>query len=330
MAKGSLPTAVAVKNAFQGIATAQKTLCVLYQEMLDEFQSRVGIDRSKATLEEYQKGYKYLCDFLKEKYHVHDMALIQLDLAFVESYDHYLRINRRLKAGTAVIMFIPLRKVVLTAVRRNLIVHYPFAGYKFEQPRLEMRSLSAEELQRLLSTPQQTPTLSLIRDIFAFAAFTGISHADLERMTWENIQVMEDGSRWLSMKRQKTGIPFLVKLLDIPLQLMERYRGMARGSLVFPYLSLSRVNVGLKQVAQQCGIDKSLSFHVARHTFGTVVCLSQGVPIESVSRMLGHRRITTTQRYARVDKKKIGDDMKRFAKCIETKFNFKIHAHGNE
>jgi integrase len=112
----------------------------------------------------------------------------------------------------------------MLAVRRGLLPRHPFAGHWFERPNVKVRSLTADEFQRLLSTPQHTPTQELLRDIFVFAAFTGISHADLERMTWQDIQTMEDGSRWISMKRKKTGTPFLVKLLDIPIHLMGKYR----------------------------------------------------------------------------------------------------------
>jgi integrase len=318
--KNGSVTAAEVKNAISGMASVQKTLLGLYDDMLDEFRTRVGIDRSEATLVEYKRAYRALSLFLKDKLHVHDIPLGKLDLDFIESFASFLRIDCRLQPSTVCIMVTPLRTVALMAVRRNMLPRYPFTGYTPETPARKVRSLSAEELERLLSTPLPTPTQNLLRDLFVYSCFTGLSHADLERMTWQNIQTDEKGGQWITMSRQKTGIPFQVKLLDIPAQIMEKYRGATEGNLVFPYISLGQVNVGLKRIARHCKIEKPLTFHMARHTFASQVCVSQGIPIESISKMLGHRNISTTQRYARVNKQKIGDDMKRFAMRIADKF----------
>ncbi|MDR1896583.1 MAG: site-specific integrase, partial [Prevotellaceae bacterium] len=148
------------------------------------------------------------------------------------------------------------------------------------------------------------------------------SYADLKSLTWKEIVTEEDGSLWISKTRQKTGIPFNVKLLDIPLQIMEKYRGLAKENLVFRVPVLEHINRTLKEIAPLCKIDKALTFHVARHTFASQICLSQGVPIESVGRMPGHRSVTATQRYARVNREKTGNDMKELSLRISDKFSF--------
>lgn len=199
-------TAPEVKNAFQGIVSAQKTLLVLFREMMEEFHSRIGIDRTASTYQNYRKAYKHLERFIREKYKVQDIPLIRLDLPFIEMYDFYLRVERGLKPGSALICTVYLQKAARIALHRNLISRPPFMGYKPERPELQIRSLTKDELERIISTPIESASQSFIRDLFVFACFTGISYADLKNLTWKDIITEEDGSLWISMSRQKTGI----------------------------------------------------------------------------------------------------------------------------
>lgn len=315
-------TASEVKNAFQGIISVQKTLLVLFREMMEEFYSRIGIDRTASTYQNYRKAYKHLERFIREKYKVQDIPLIRLDLPFIEMFDFYLRVERGLKPGSALICTIYLQKVARIALHRNLISRPPFMGYKPEKPDLQIRSLTKDELERIISTPIESANQSFIRDLFVFACFCGISYADLKNLTWKDIITEEDGSLWISMSRQKTGVPFSVKLLNAPIRIMEKYRGLAKDSRIFPVLGQGRINCMLKIIAKHCNITKNLTFHQSRHCFASQLCLSQGVPIESVSRMMGHRDIQTTQRYAHVNNEKIGNDMKQLAERLSGKFNY--------
>lgn len=315
-------TAIEVKNAFQGIATAQKTLLVHFKDMAEEFRLRIGIDRSANTYPKYNVAYKNLKRFLNEKYHVQDIPLNQLDLPFIEAYDFYLRVERKLKSESIASIVALLLKAVRIALHRNMITYSPFLGYKWEKPEFQIHSLTAEEFERLISTPIKSTSQSFIRDLFVFAAFTGLSFIDLKQLTWKDIITEEDGSLWISMSRQKTDAPFNVKMLDIPIQIMEKYKGLAKDNHVFSLLSIGRINYALKIIAKHCDITTNVSFHVARHCFASQLCLSQGVPIESVSRMMGHRNIQTTQRYARVNNEKIGNDMKLLSKRLAGKFNY--------
>jgi len=162
--------------------------------------------------------------------------------------------------------------------------------------------------------------LNFVCDMFVFASFTGISYIDLKKLTWKEIITEEDNSLWISKSRQKTGIPFNVKLLDIPVRIIEKYKEFSKNDLVFSVFCQVTTNKLLKEIAKLCGINKALSFHISRHTFASQVCLSQGVPIESVSRMLGHADIATTQRYAHVNTEKIGNDMKELSVRISGKY----------
>ena len=144
--------------------------------------------------------------------------------------------------------------------------------------------------------------------MFVFAAFTGLPYVDLKQLTWKEIITEEDGSLWISTDRQKTGIPFHVKLLDIPMQIIEKYRGLGEGDNVFHLLGQGRINYALKIIAKHCNITTKLTFHISRHTFGTMM-VSAGVPMESISKMMGHTNIRTTQGYAKVTDDKISEDM---------------------
>ena len=203
-------TAIEVKNAFQGIATTQKTLLVLFREMAEEFRQRIGIDRSANTYQKYNVAYKNLKRFLNEKYHIQDIPLNQLDLPFIEAYDYYLRVERKLKAESIVSIVALLLKAVRIALHRNMITYPPFLGYKLGKPEFIQRTLTAEEFERLISTPLKSTSQSFIRDLFVFAAFTGLSFIDLKQLTWKHIITEEDGSLWFFMSRQKTDIQFNV------------------------------------------------------------------------------------------------------------------------
>jgi integrase len=316
-------TAQEVKNAFQGIASAQKTLLVLFDEIMPEFHSRIGIDRKQSSYLQYVNTRKHLQRFFQEKYHVKDIPLSQLDLPFIEDFDFYLRVERKLKPSSVNGTIIKLLSVAKIARHRNLISHPPFFGYKLTRPKFNIRSLSSDEFQRLISTPIESPNLNFTRDMFVFASFTGISYIDLKNLTWKEIITEEDASLWISKSRQKTGIPFNVKLLDIPLRIIKKYKDFSNGDLVFNIYCQVKINKLLKEIAKLCGIDKTLSFHMARHTFASQVC-PQGVPIGSVSKMLGHTDIATTQRYAHVNKDKIGNDMKLLSARISDRYTF-IH-----
>lgn len=215
-----------------------------------------------------------------------------------------------------------LQKVVRTALHRGLINRPPFFGYKAEKSKTKIKSLTADELERLLKTPIERPTLVFARDMFVFSSFTGMSYSDVRKFTWKDLTKDEGDSFWINMFRQKTKTPFSVKLLDIPIQIIEKYRGMGKDDKVFPMIALTNIDVRLKIIAKLCGIDKPLAYHMSRHTFGSQVCLSQGVPIETVSQMMGHMNIHTTQRYARVNNDKIANDMKILSARIENKYTY--------
>ncbi|CDB81882.1 integrase [Bacteroides clarus CAG:160] len=315
-------TAIEVKNAFQGIATAQKMLLALFGEMMEDFKGRIGIDRAQSTYKQYEVLYKQLKQFLREEYHVEDIPLTELDLSFIEALNFFFRVKRRMKPRTVKARIILLNKMIRLALHRRIITRPPFDGFELEKTELKNKSLTSDELDLLMKTPLKSGTQRFIRDMFLFSTFTGLAYADLHKLSWKDIITEDDGSLWISANRQKSHTEFNVKLLNIPIQIIEYYKGLAPDGKVFPPMSLGQVNVGLKRIARNCGINRALSFHQARYTFASQICLSQGVPIESVSRMLGHKHIETTQRYARLNNEKISNDMQQLSARLASKFNF--------
>jgi len=315
-------SAVQVKNAFQGIASSQKTLLILFEEMMSDFRARIGIDRAEGTYEQHEILYRQLKLFLREKYNIEDIPLKQLDLSFIEALDFYFRVKRGMKPRTVRARIVLLNKAIRLALHRNYITRPPFEGFGFEKIENLNKSLTTEELDLLISTPLKSATQRFIRDMFVFSAFTGLSYIDLQNLSWKDIITEDDGSLWISTDRQKTKTAFNVKLLDIPIQIMDYYKGIASDGKVFPYMNIGQVNVGLKRIARNCSIDRVLTFHMSRYSFASQICLSQGVPIESVSRMMGHKHIHTTQRYARLNNEKIGSDMKELSLRLADKFSY--------
>lgn len=315
-------TAIEVKNAFQGIATAQKTLLALFGEMMEDFKGRIGIDRAQSTYKQYEVLYKQLKQFLREEYHVEDIPLTELDLSFIEALNFFFRVKRRMKPRTVKARIVLVNRAIRLALHRRIITRPPFDGFELEKTELKNKSLTNDELDLLMQTSLKSGTQRFIRDMFLFSTFTGLAYADLHKLSWKDIITEDDGSLWISANRQKSHTEFNVKLLNIPIQIMEYYKGLASDGKVFPHMSLGQVNVGLKRIARNCGINRALSFHQARYTFASQICLSQGVPIESVSRMLGHKHIQTTQRYARLNNEKISNDMQQLSARLTSKFNF--------
>lgn len=315
-------TAIEVKNAFQGIATAQKTLLILFGEMMEDFKGRIGIDRAQSTYKQYEVLYKQLKQFLREEYHVEDIPLTELDLPFIEALNFFFRVKRKMKPRTVKARIILVNRAIRLALHRRIITRPPFEGFELEKTELKNKSLTNDELDLLMKTSLKSGTQRFIRDMFLFSTFTGLAYADLHKLSWKDIITEDDGSLWISANRQKSHTEFNVKLLNIPIQIIEYYKGLASDGKVFPHMSLGQVNVGLKRIARNCGINRALSFHQARYTFASQICLSQGVPIESVSRMLGHKHIQTTQRYARLNNEKISNDMQQLSARLASKFNF--------
>ncbi|MFS2738135.1 site-specific integrase [Parabacteroides merdae] len=301
-------TAAQIRDAFQGMAEKQVTLMGLFRENNEEYALRVGVNRAPNTLYLYKNTYRLVEGFLKERYKVSDIPFKALDESFIEAFELYLRIDRKFQTGTSIGHVQRLKHIAQIAVNRAVVPFSPFKDFSPMKPGQKQMYLTREELDKLMGTTFDTPNRNFTRDMFLFSVFTGICYCDMRNLTEKNVVRDYEGNLWIETRRQKTGTPENVRLLDIAVKIMEKYRGMAPEGKLFPMLTKESMNIHLKKMAVQCGIDRNLSFHVARHTYATEICLSNGVPIETISRMMGHSNIRTTQIYAEITNQKVRKD----------------------
>lgn len=293
-------TAIDVKNAFQGSEQSQIMLLQLFRNYNDEYKQRVGVNRTHNSLYKYQNTYNLTHEFINAKCKVKDVTLKSLDMLFVEQFDAFLRVDKKQLPNTRRGHIVRLTSVIKTNGLN------PFKGYKCEQPIQRQRYLSQDDLNQLMTIKPSTNTRELVRDMFLFSVFTGICYCDIQNLTKEHIKQDKEGNLWIDTIRQKTGTPEKVLLLDIAKEIIAKYN---RGERLFPRMTYRSMMKQLKKLAAECGITRNLTFHMARHTFASEICISGGVPIESVSKAMGHKDITTTQRYAKVTYEKIDRDM---------------------
>jgi site-specific recombinase XerD len=314
-------TAGEVKNSFQGISTSQETLLQVFREHNEVYEKQAGVNCAIRTWKNYEYTRSRLEQFIQYKYHVSDYHFTQLTFSFIENYYYFLRIVCKLKPLTALKNITSLRKMVNIAIRKKIIGKDPFSGFSPERPKPSQRYVPDDELQKLMNTPLNNSSLEVTRDMFIFSCFTGLAYIDLFHLTNEQIVKDNDGALWIDINRQKTGSVSKIPLLKIPLQLIEKYRVTSNGNdRVFPMKCCSVINRQLKQIAELCDIQRNLTFHMARHTFATETCLSQDVSIETVSRMMGHKKLSTTQIYAKVTHNKINENMTILSEKIKDRY----------
>ena len=301
-------TAELVKNAVMGIGQKPLTLLALFREHNEEFEKRIGLDRIKETHDSYLRSYKHLAAFIKEKKGVEDVTLRSLDKVFYDDFELFLCKDCGMKPKTVHEHLYRLKKMTRRAVSQGTLRRDPYCRLHPELPRRKSRHMKLEDLKKLMETPVEKPQLQFVRDMFIFSTFTGLAYADFKRLRTSDITQAEDGSWWIHIRRQKTDTLSSVRLLDIPLRIVEKYRDQRKGNKVFNVYVRSYFIMLTRELGNVYGFD--LTFHQARHNFGTHVTLSLGVPIETVSRMMGHMSITTTQLYAQVTDKKVDEDMK--------------------
>ena len=313
-------TAAQIRDAFQGMAEKQVTLMGLFRENNEEYALRVGVNCAPNTLYLYKNTYRLVEGFLKERYKVSDIPFKALDESFIEAFELYLRIDRKFQTGTSIGHVQRLKHIAQIAGNRAVVPFSPFKDFSPMKPGQKQMYLTREELDKLMGTTFDTPNRNFTRDMFLFSVFTGICYCDMRNLTGKNVVRDYEGNLWIETRRQKTGTPENVRLLDIAVKIMEKYRGMAPEGKLFPMLTKESMNIHLKKMAVQCGIDRNLSFHMARHSFASQICLSQGVPIETVSKAMGHRNISTTQRYAKVTNEKVDRDVTALSHEITGKY----------
>ena len=309
--RDSYVTAEKVRNAFLGMGDDCRLLLQTFDEYLAGFLKRVGKDRAYSSYDDYCKRRRRLASFLEYEYRVKDIPFKELKRDFIEKFVVYLSSVQGMRSGTIHSTIKKLKLMTYTAYKNNWIAADPFAGFYVRPEYSERRYLSASELQAVMDVKLPNYRTGINRDAFVFCAFTGLSHADVVKLTHADIYTDDNGERWIIDRRQKTGTQFRVKLLPVAEMLYKRYKDTYRtGEKVFPLKGTYKtLNMSLRHVARHAGLSFNPTMHMARHTFATTITLAQGVPLETVSKMLGHKHITTTQIYAQIINDKIGQDM---------------------
>ena len=289
-----------------------RTLLEVYGAHNLEFEKLVGKGLSYRTLQKYKTIKAYVTDFLNYQYALNDIELHKMDYQFIRNFEIYLKTIKHCCHNTAMDYLKKIKKILNQCIAKNWIARSPFAGFKMSVNETHKTFLTEEELKTIASKKIDIQRLEQVRDIFLFSCYTGLAY-DVAKLTSDNVVDGIDGDKWIFTCRSKTNAPSKIPLLPVSNSIILKYTShpvtSSTGKLL-PVLSNQRMNSYLKELADMCEIKKDLTFHCARHTFATTVTLTNGVPIETVSKMLGHKSLKTTQLYAKIVDKKVSEDMR--------------------
>jgi len=310
-----------IKKLYLGKEIEEKRgILALFREHNAEIKKLEGIDYSKITIRRYNTSYNRLEAYIKEKFKKDEYNIVDINHSFVIGYENFLKTSYLSSQGkpithnTTVKFMKQLKKIVRIANANGWLTTDPFAKIKIREKKVDRGFLTEEELNKLINLDLKIARLSEVRDCFVFSCFTGLAHSDLARLTKKNIVTGTDGNKWIKINRKKTDSLSTIPVLEVSQELIDKYKNhvycVVKNSLL-PVKSNQKMNAYLKEIGRIAGIDKDLTTHLARHTFATTVTLNNDVPIESVSKMLGHSSITTTKIYARLLDKKVGLDMQK-------------------
>ena len=310
MERDNYVSAEKVKNAFLGLEHRCHTLMQVFRQYNEDYRKlyEAGL-KSKSSYMKYVNVYQHLEDFLYQRYHVKDIALKELTPAFITDFDMFLRTDKHCCNNTVWIYTCPLRTMVSIAINNEWLTRDPFREYEIKKEETTRGFLTKDEIRLLMDGKLKNAKQELYRDLFLFCIFTGLSFSDMRNLSEENIRTYFDEHLWISINRQKTGVQSNIRLLDIPMKIIQKYRGLREDGRIFTVPHYNTCLHGIRAVAKRCGITKHLTWHMSRHTMATEICLTNGVPIETVSSILGHKNITTTQIYAKITKEKLNQDM---------------------
>ena len=316
-----------LKNELFGLAETKRMLVPIFQDHNNKIKELVGKEYAPGTLERYTTSLKHTIEFMQWKYNISDIDITKIDHAFITDYEFWLRSVRNCANNTAVKYIKNFNKIIKICLANDWIDKNPFANYKSKVKEVERVYLTEDEVQDIIEKEFKTERLSLVRDIFLFSCFTGLAYIDVKNLTKSHISFGIDGERWIFTHRQKTESASKIPILPVTQMIIDKYQNHPQSNnqeKLLPILSNQKMNAYLKEIATVCEIEKELTFHIARHTFATTVTLTNGVPIESVSKMLGHKNLRTTQHYAKVLDRKVSEDMK----ILKDKFSssFKLNS----
>jgi integrase len=309
---GKPVTSEAVKNYIQGTEEKGHTILEIFQHHNNQVQDLIGIEYAVGTMTKFKTVLNHTREFLKWKYKIDDIEVRKLDYDFISDLEFWYKSVKRIDHNTTMKYIACCKKMVIIAMKKGWLTKDPFMGYKMGLREVHRQALSEEEIQRISIKIFPTERLALVRDIFLFSCYTGLAYIDVQKLKRSQISIGIDGSKWIFTHRQKTDSPTRIPILPQATRILELYASHKQCQIkdkVLPIMSNQKMNAYLKEIADCCGIMQNLTFHIARHTFATTITLSNGVPIETVSKMLGHRNLKTTQHYAKILDNKVSQDM---------------------
>jgi site-specific recombinase XerD len=310
--KHEVITAKMIKDELAGNSEqSRKTLINVWEDHNKELLCLVGKEVSKDTYQKYERCKNHFIKFLYSKNKQKDIFVGQVNYELVNSFFTFLKTDCGCAHNTAVKFMHNLKKIIQIIKHNGWITHDPFYGIKMKEKVVARPYLTEQELIRILEYKPKIERLSRVKDFFLFSCFTGLAYIDVKNLCGKNI-IKSSNTYWVKTHRKKTSTNANIPLLPVPIKIIKKYNNIDNlndNERVIPILSNQKTNSYLKEIADLCGINKKLSFHVARHTFATTVTLTNGVPLESVSKMLGHKDLKTTQHYARIVDLKVGEDM---------------------
>lgn len=321
--RDNLITSVRIKAAYLGLDEDHKTL----NDIVDYHNTKMNSSLKWGTMKNYLTTAKYLKEFLLLSKQTDDIFLKHINYRFVIEFEQFLRNYKpkkvRRTCGTNGVMkhLERFQKLLNLAIKLEWLEKSPFSNYSLKFVKNERQFLSDRELKLLEETTFYNPSLDRVKDLFLFSCYSGLSYLDLKELTVNQIVKGMDGKDWIYTKRSKTNESVKIPLLNSARKLLFKYlTGSERiGKEIFPVMSNQKTNKYLKEIMIAAGIHKTITFHSARHTFATTVTLSNGVPIETVSKLLGHTKLSTTQIYARVLENKLSSDMDGLEKILAAK-----------
>ena len=291
---------------------AVRTIIGTMQEHNDQCRELVGKDYALITIRRYESCKRYLAELIKQKYGKEDLPLTEVNGELVRAFEFYLKTEKECQQNTVIRYMKCLKKITNLALANEWITKDPFIGIKFHEKEVIREFLTMDELLTIYKKELSLERITVVRDVFIFAAFTGLAFIDVQQLVPEHIVEDQNGNLWIRKPRQKTKNMCNIPLLDIPMAILRKYAThptCQKKNVLLPVPCNQKMNSYLKEIADLCMINKTLTTHTARHSYATSVCLANGVSIENVAKMLGHSNIKMTQHYARVLDSSILRDM---------------------
>jgi site-specific recombinase XerD len=319
--KDKTVSAKSIINEFKGVNKKKPKMTLeAFKEHNKQMDRLSGKSISESTAKRYWTCYNHVEEFIKGEFKSNDWVMNDINHQFITKFEYFLKTIKACNHNSALKYVNNFKKIIRIALANQWMDRDPFYNYKVQFETVEREFLNEKEVKTLIEKELHIDRLKLVRDMFVFSCYTGLAYSDVKKLSSNDITTGIDGGKWIRIKRTKTKSLSSIPLLPIAEEIIVRYKThpeVQKGNCILPVLSNQKSNAFLKEIAALCGITKPLTTHLARHTFATTITLTNGVPIETVSKMLGHKDLRTTQHYARIVDRKISDDMKLLKEKLE-------------